>query len=134
MSEVYHGVLFRVPDGADHACELFIELDTNSPLRLVAFNATLMGVYAPKGEAPFEEFQRVAAQLSAVTGIAVIYFYDSRVDYIFEIFENGQLVQSNNEDLELIIDPFGPLEASELTDADIESVFMHENGNILLTA
>lgn len=130
MSEVYRGVLVKTDEAT--AREQFALLKSDSGLRLAALREDIYGFYNKKSEGTFDELQSVATHMSQVTGSAVVYLYDSRVGFVFEIYESGELKQSNNYDDTIQIEPFKALAVSDLTDDDVEAAFHWDRGELLI--
>jgi hypothetical protein len=108
MSQVFHGVVLRT-SGAQ-AKVLFGSIDSVITLRLVQLDKDVFGIYARRhtdypgdlsqvsrqlAKIP-NELGRIAAELSRSTGEALLYWYDSRVGALYQLFENGEMTRESN--------------------------------------
>jgi len=91
MSLVFHGIVARSSESTIRG--LFDSLESGLPLRLVRLDDGVFGIYAKSQSDAPRELERIVAVVSKVTGIALYYWYDSRVGHWYQLFENGQMTR-----------------------------------------
>jgi hypothetical protein len=88
MSLAFHGVVFRATEV--QARDWFAALHSRLPLRLVAIDEGVFGVYAKRQAKTFEALQRVATYISRFAGEALLYHWDNCIDLHCELFVLGR--------------------------------------------
>jgi hypothetical protein len=89
MSLAFHGVVFRAKE--TQAGDWFAALRSRFPLRLVAIDDGVFGIYVKRQAKAFEELQRVAADVSQFAGESLLYYWDNCVDTHCELYVCGKL-------------------------------------------
>jgi hypothetical protein len=129
MSQVFHGVVVRGAEAEIRA--RFETLKSRVAIRLVRLEGDVFGIYASRRGDGSGDLDRIASELSLLTGAALLIWYDSRVGDGYRLFERGELTREVplGESTRAVwgkSDPLDSLGAPRHLHQKIEDAFLYE--------